>query len=92
MITRLRRAGIGSCPFLPTSRFKYCTVLYYAFLSVRSSLHNAGLYPTGELEAAKCDAVLDSVIDIKMNARPVFIEKDEAKKVRRTRSWSQGLR
>ncbi|CAM9287721.1 unnamed protein product [Ascophyllum nodosum] len=39
-----------------------------------------GLYPTDDLEAAKCDAFLDSAVDFKANYYPAHIEKDEAKR------------
>ncbi|CAM9287796.1 unnamed protein product [Ascophyllum nodosum] len=39
-----------------------------------------GLYPTDDLEAAKCDAFLDFVVDLKVNYYPAHIEKDEAEK------------
>ncbi len=41
----------------------------------------AGLYPTDDLEAAKCDAIMDSSVDFNMAIRPSFKEQDEAKKV-----------
>ena len=43
----------------------------------------AGLYPSDDLEAAKCDSVLDCATDFGVNIRPSFIEKDQAKKVRK---------
>ena len=70
-------------------------------MSIRTSLtlnsvHNPGLYPTDDLEAAKCDAVIDSIVDFGMRMRPTFMEKDEAKKVSGgnaykncTMAWSQ---
>nr|WEU39139.1 glutathione S-transferase [Saccharina japonica] len=40
-----------------------------------------GLYPSDNLEAAKCDAILDSATDFYINIRPAYIEKDQAKKL-----------
>ncbi|WP_411024211.1 hypothetical protein, partial [Salmonella sp. s58408] len=40
-----------------------------------------GLYPSDDLEAAKCDAVLDSATDFFINLRPAYIENDQAKKL-----------
>ncbi|CAN0518827.1 unnamed protein product, partial [Scytosiphon promiscuus] len=45
----------------------------------------AGLYPSDDLEAAKCDSVLDCATDFGINIRPSFMEKDQAKKVRKGR-------
>ncbi len=41
----------------------------------------AGLYPTDDLEAAKCDAIIDSAVDFGINVLPSMRESDEAKKV-----------
>jgi prostaglandin-H2 D-isomerase / glutathione transferase len=35
------------------------------------------LYPINYIEAAKCDAVLDSIADIGSKLRPSMLEKDE---------------
>lgn len=45
------------------------------------ALNFAGLYPSDNLEAAKCDATIYSVTDFYVNARPCIMEKDQAKKV-----------
>ena len=42
----------------------------------------AGLYPSDDFEAAKCDASLGCVGDFYANVRPSLAEKDQAKKVR----------
>ena len=45
------------------------------------SFHLTGLYPSDDLEAGKCDAVLESAVDVYINMRPAYQEKDQAKKV-----------
>jgi hypothetical protein len=37
----------------------------------------SGLYPLNYIEAAKCDAVLDSIADMNTKLRPSMLEKDE---------------
>jgi prostaglandin-H2 D-isomerase / glutathione transferase len=37
----------------------------------------SGLYPLNYIEAAKCDAVLDSIADMGSKLRPSMLEKDE---------------
>lgn len=41
-----------------------------------------GLYPADDLDAAKCDAVMDCGTDLSGNVRPSMLEKDDEKKVR----------
>lgn len=41
----------------------------------------SGLYPTDDVAAAKCDAIMDSSTDFSTNMRPSFLEQDAAKKV-----------
>ena len=41
----------------------------------------AGLYPTDDLEAAKCDAIMDCTVDIRTAVIPSIREQDQAKKV-----------
>nr|ABR09273.1 glutathione S-transferase 3 [Laminaria digitata] len=40
-----------------------------------------GLHPSDDLEAAKCDAVLDAAVDFYINVRPAYTEKDQAKQL-----------
>ena len=41
----------------------------------------AGLYPSDDLEAAKCDASMGCVADFYANVKPSITEEDQAKKV-----------
>ena len=41
----------------------------------------SGLYPSGDLEAAKCDAAIDLATDFYVNGMPYHKEKDPARKV-----------
>lgn len=49
-------------------------------------LHVSGLYPTGDLEAAKCDAAMDLATDYNAHGLPYYHEKDEARKVPKSSS------
>jgi len=53
-------------------------------------LAGAGLYPTDDLEAAKCDAIIDSSVDFGINVLPSMYENDEAKKVGEAPHGSEG--
>lgn len=44
----------------------------------------SGLYPTDDLEAAKCDAIMDCTVDLVYKVIPILSGKDEAKKVIRS--------
>lgn len=49
--------------------------MYYIYRS------KSGLYPTDDLEAAKCDAVMDSCGELTTKARLWLFEKDDESKV-----------
>ena len=62
--------------------FVLCASLYRPAGAPVVSAAALGLYPTDDLAAAKCDAIMDSSTDFSTSLRPSFMEKDEAKKVR----------
>ena len=59
----------------------------FALTSFLRLIHNPGLYPTDYLEAAKCDAILGSTGDMYMRFSPMYVEKDEARKVRQIMTY-----
>ena len=58
----------------------------HAAASAATAADAAGLYPTDGLEAAKCDAIMDSAVDFRAVIRPSYLEQDQAKKVS---SWER---
>lgn len=54
-------------------------------VNLRRPLLRAGLYPTDDLEAARCDAIMDCTTDFYVNLAPSLREEDNAKKV--SRRW-----
>lgn len=77
---------------MSTNHFAICShLLFFSSVVRRSTIRSAtrwslppyaGLYPSDDLAAAKCDAIMDCATDYYINIRPSFMEKDEAKKVR----------
>lgn len=83
---RLSREEFGELkPTLPNGQVPVLEVDGYPLPQSMAILRYVGklggLYPTDDLEAAKCDAVMACTVDLSMNMRPSFREQDEAKKL-----------
>jgi len=56
-------------------------LIWYPHVGASTFTAAAGLYPTEDLEAAKCDAIMDSAVDYRTVLLPSYMEQDEVKKV-----------